>query len=238
MALWDSPSSLGFKGLVKIESTPENHKDFFSSLSIYFLQQYDIELDKNSLNELINTCDAYVSMHHSEGFGLTLAEAMYLGKPTLATNYSGNTEFMNQDNSYLIDYQMGLIEEPDSNFCAKTIWANPILDDAVDKLREVYENSDLRKFKTKNASLYVKEKLSFYAIGGIIKNRLNYIYADFDNFTTNQNQNIYLINQLQLAKTENQQMQREIRRMKKNIIIRFILILKNLTRKIKKSRRK
>ena len=199
---------------------------------------YDIELDKNSLNQLINTCDAYVSMHHSEGFGLTLAEAMYLGKPTLATNYSGNTEFMNQDNSYLIDYQMGLIEEPDSNFCAKTIWANPILDDAVNKLIEVYENSDLRKLKAKNASLNVKEKLSFQAIGGIIKNRLDHLYTDFDNFATNQNQNIYLINQLHLAKTENQQMQREIRRMKKNIIIRFILILKNLTRKIKKSRRK
>lgn len=199
---------------------------------------YDVELDKNSLNQLINTCDAYVSMHHSEGFGLTLAEAMYLGKPTVATNYSGNTEFMNQDNSYLIDYQIGLIEEPDSNFCAKTIWAKPMLDDAVDKLIEVYENSDLRKLKAKNASQYVKEKLSFYAIGGIIKNRLNHLYANFDNFTTNQNQNIYLINQLQLAKTENQQMQREIRRMKKNIIIRFILILKNLIRKIKKSRNK
>jgi len=199
---------------------------------------YDIELDKNSLNHLINTCDAYVSMHHSEGFGLTLAEAMYLGKPTVATNYSGNTEFMNQDNSFLIDYQMGLIQEPDSNFCAKTIWANPILDDAVNKLIEVYKNSDLRKLKAKHASLNVKEKLSFQAIGGIIKNRLDHLYTDFDNFATSQNQNIYLINQLQLAKTENQQMQREIRRMKKNIIIHFVLILKNLIRKIKKSRRK
>lgn len=194
---------------------------------------YDVKLDKNSLNQLINTCDAYVSMHHSEGFGLTLAEAMYLGKPTIATNYSGNTEFMNHDNSYLIDYQIGLIEEPDSNFCAKTIWANPILDDAVEKLIEVYENSNLRKFKTQNASRYIKDKLSFYSIGKIIKNRLNDLYINFDNFTTNQNQNIYLINQLQLAKTENEQIQREIRRMKKNIIIRFILILKNLTRKIK-----
>ena len=56
---------------------------------------YDIELDKNRVNHLINLCDSYVSMHHSEGFGLTLAEAMYLGKPVVATNYSGNTEFMN-----------------------------------------------------------------------------------------------------------------------------------------------
>ncbi|MBC7846060.1 MAG: glycosyltransferase family 4 protein [Flavobacterium sp.] len=199
---------------------------------------YDIELDKNSLNQLINTCDAYVSMHHSEGFGLTLAEAMYLGKPTVATNYSGNTEFMNQDNSYLIDYKISLIEEPDLNFCAKTIWANPILGDAVDKLKEVYENSELRKLKASNASLYIKDKLSFYTIGSIIKNRLNHLHTKFDDLITNQNQNIYLINQLQLAKTEKEKIHREIRRMKKNIIIRFILILKNSTRKIKKSRSK
>lgn len=194
---------------------------------------FDIELDKNSVNQLINKCDAYVSMHHSEGFGLTLAEAMYLGKPTLATNYSGNTEFMNENNSYLINYQLSHIEEPDLNFCAKTLWANPILSDAVDKLVEVYENYDLRKIKGINASLYVKDKLSFYAIGTIIKNRLNHLHTNFDDLITNQNQNIYFINQLQLAKTENAQIQREIRRMKKNIIIRFILILKNLTRKIK-----
>jgi hypothetical protein len=58
MALWDSPSSLGFKGLVKIESTPENHKDFFISLSVYFLQQYNIELDKSG-SDITRLC--YVS---------------------------------------------------------------------------------------------------------------------------------------------------------------------------------
>src|SRR5690606_34899208 len=51
----------------------------------------NMNLDKNSVNHLINDSDCYVSMHHSEGFGLTLAEAMCLGKPTVATNYSGNT---------------------------------------------------------------------------------------------------------------------------------------------------
>lgn len=58
MALWDSPSSLGIKGLVKVESTIENHKDFFFSLSIYFLQQYNIELDKSG-SDITRLC--YVS---------------------------------------------------------------------------------------------------------------------------------------------------------------------------------
>ncbi|NHM01685.1 BT4734/BF3469 family protein [Flavobacterium difficile] len=58
MALWDSPSSLGFKGLVKIDSNVDNHKLYFSSLSIYFLQKYDIELDKSG-SDITRLC--YVS---------------------------------------------------------------------------------------------------------------------------------------------------------------------------------
>ena len=45
-------------------------------------------------NRLIVSCDAYVSLHRSEGFGITMAEAMLLGKPVVATDYSGNIDFM------------------------------------------------------------------------------------------------------------------------------------------------
>ncbi len=49
-------------------------------------------------------CDCYVSLHRSEGLGLTMAEAMACGKPVIATGYSGNLEFMTQDNSHLVPY--------------------------------------------------------------------------------------------------------------------------------------
>lgn len=195
---------------------------------------HDLELDKNSVNHLINSCDSYVSMHHSEGFGLTLAEAMFLSKPVVATNYSGNTEFMNEDNSFLVNYQLGGIQNADGTFCSKTIWANPLMQDAIDKLREVYNNEAVRKLKADRAGVFVKEKLSFLTIGAIIKNRLDYLYSNFDDLVTNQSQYAYFINKLQLATAENQYLKREIKRMKKNLIIRFVLFLKNLVRKIKK----
>ena len=44
---------------------------------------------------MIASCDCYVSLHRSEGLGLTMAEAMYFGKPVIATAYSGNLDFMN-----------------------------------------------------------------------------------------------------------------------------------------------
>ena len=55
---------------------------------------------------LMNAADCYVSLHRAEGFGYTLAEAMWLGKPVIATGYSGNLDYMNPDNSYLVDHRL------------------------------------------------------------------------------------------------------------------------------------
>ena len=60
---------------------------------------------------LIKMSDCFVSLHRSEGFGLGLAEAMLLGKPVIATGYSGNLDFMNRDNSLLVDYERVEIKE-------------------------------------------------------------------------------------------------------------------------------
>ena len=48
---------------------------------------------------MIAGCDCYASLHRSEGFGITMAEAMLLGKPVIATGYSGNLDFMRPENS-------------------------------------------------------------------------------------------------------------------------------------------
>ena len=55
---------------------------------------------KDDLYTLVSSCDCFVSLHRSEGFGLTLAEAMYFKKPVIATGYSGNMDFMNVNNSF------------------------------------------------------------------------------------------------------------------------------------------
>ena len=50
--------------------------------------------------------DVYVSLHRSEGFGLVMAESMYVGTPVIATDWSGNTEFMNSDTACMVGYDM------------------------------------------------------------------------------------------------------------------------------------
>jgi len=53
------------------------------------------------VHNLIRSCDAFVSLHRPEGYGLGLAEAMYLGLPVIGTGYSGNMAFMTPETPLL-----------------------------------------------------------------------------------------------------------------------------------------
>ena len=89
---------------------------------------------------LVELCDCYISLHRSEGFGLTMAEAMAIGKPVIATAYSGNLEFMTAQNSYLcgfVEREVGAECEP---YPPSAHWADPDLDHAASLMRQVFED--------------------------------------------------------------------------------------------------
>ena len=90
-------------------------------------------------NALIALADCYVSLHRSEGFGLTLAEAMALGKPVIATGYSGNLDFMTAENSYLVMARPVLVGGDSAIYPANGRWGEPDLADAARLMRHVYE---------------------------------------------------------------------------------------------------
>ena len=68
---------------------------------------WDETLTRADQMALVAAADCMVSLHRSEGLGLHLAEAMWLGTPTIATRYSGNLDFMDDDNSLLVDCDAG-----------------------------------------------------------------------------------------------------------------------------------
>jgi glycosyltransferase involved in cell wall biosynthesis len=96
-------------------------------------------MDREELAALIDTADCYFSPHRAEGFGLTLLEAMALGKPVIATNYSGNVDFMTADNSYPIDYRMAALTRDYGPYMRGAEWAEPDLDHAARLIRQVVE---------------------------------------------------------------------------------------------------
>ena len=124
----------------------------------------DIQLMVESLSdlsvwELIHTSDVVLSLHRAEGFGLHLAEAMALGKIVIATDWSGNCDFMNARNSMLVPASLIPVEDADgvyhSDFCAK--WADPDLDAASHAIRRIAESPELRKQLGNQAMIDIQE---------------------------------------------------------------------------------
>ncbi|OFW05484.1 MAG: hypothetical protein A3H96_12280 [Acidobacteria bacterium RIFCSPLOWO2_02_FULL_67_36] len=100
----------------------------------------DRVLPRQQVLSLMRRADCYVSLHRTEGFGLTLAEAMDLGKPVVATGYSGNLDFMTASNSFLVDYRLVPVQQNWGPYTEGHVWADPDLDHAAALMRLVYED--------------------------------------------------------------------------------------------------
>jgi glycosyltransferase involved in cell wall biosynthesis len=104
------------------------------------IQVIDDYLPRDIQLAVLNACDAYVSLHRAEGFGLTPAEAMALGKPVIATAYSGNLEFMNESNSFLVPFRLVPVPPGTDPYPSEARWADPDIDAAARLMRHVYTN--------------------------------------------------------------------------------------------------
>jgi glycosyltransferase involved in cell wall biosynthesis len=104
----------------------------------------DSYISRNQLHSLLNECQIYISLHRSEGYGLTLAEAMALGKPVIATGYSGNMDFMNSENSILVPYNLVPVGDDAFPYAEDARWAQPDIEFAARAIRELSLDSEKR----------------------------------------------------------------------------------------------
>jgi glycosyltransferase involved in cell wall biosynthesis len=105
----------------------------------------DEHLDAPDQLALIESADALVSLHRSEGLGLHLAEAMWLGTPVLATGYSGNLDLMDESCAALVRYELTRVEHGDDAYPDTAEWADPDLDHAVELMRRLVRDGDWRE---------------------------------------------------------------------------------------------
>ncbi len=103
-------------------------------------------------NAMVASCDCFVSLHRSEGLGLTMAEAMFFGKPVIATAYSGNLDFMTEENSFLVPAQPTRIGPDASPYPPDGEWAEPDLDRAAELMRAVFHDRAAREERGRRAA--------------------------------------------------------------------------------------
>lgn len=117
--------------------------------------------------------DCVVSPHRSEGYGLNLAEALLLGKSVIATNYSGNVDFMNEENSYPIAYRLVELESQCGPYLPGALWAEPNFDDLVAKMRCVVADRNAAEARADRGKLKLLQDFDSKAIGKRLKARLD-----------------------------------------------------------------
>lgn len=132
----------------------------------------DRSLSGEELSGLMAACDCYVSLHRSEGFGLTLAEAMAIGKPVIGTGYSGNLDFMNAENSYLVDYELGRVGPDCEIYPPEGRWARPSVEHAAELMRRVAERPEEAAAIGVRARKDIARELSPQATGAAMRRRL------------------------------------------------------------------
>jgi glycosyltransferase involved in cell wall biosynthesis len=182
--------------------------------------------EKNTLHNIIKGCDSYISLHRSEGFGLTMAEAMFFAKPTIGTGYSGNLEFMTNENSFLVDYEMAKAGVDYANYDKNTIWSEPNVDHAATLLKKIKENSNSVSKIALKGQATIKDDFSSQKIGNYIKNRLQTILSTFEINPMKNELISYFI--------KNEKLEREMYIVNKSKLMRSILDIKLYFRNRKK----
>jgi glycosyltransferase involved in cell wall biosynthesis len=135
----------------------------------------DRTMDRAHVNGLIHMSDCLVSLHRSEGFGFTMAEAMYLAKPVIATAYSGNLDFTTADNSFLVGYDLVPVPPGCEPYDPGILWAEPRIGDAVCQMRLVASDPEIRCARGRAGQGYIQKHFSSEAVGRLMMDRLSVI---------------------------------------------------------------
>jgi len=145
-----------------------------ASLNVRIISKHLSDADYLSL---LAACDCYVSLHRSEGLGIPMAEAMYLGKPVIATAYGGNVDFMNANNSLLLKYELVELDGDKGPYEKGNVWADPDVEHASELMRWVRQNRESAGRIGERAAKDIREFMNPETASEEMRARLQQIYS-------------------------------------------------------------
>jgi glycosyltransferase involved in cell wall biosynthesis len=152
--------------LARLKALAQNHS----------IKIVDEKLSQEQIISFLFSINCYVSLHRLESFGLKMAEAMALGKPVIATAFSGNMDFMNPSNSYLVKYDLVKLPEDFGLYKKGMSWAEPNLSHAAKLMRHVFENQSEASQVGRLAALDIKSFYSLSNVQSVYKERLDMLF--------------------------------------------------------------
>jgi glycosyltransferase involved in cell wall biosynthesis len=160
---------------VNADADPDGYAELVALAGDAAVDFYDGYWPSAEVHDLMAACDAYVSLHRSEGTGLTIAEAMALGKPVIVTDWSGSTDFADASNSFPVSYALTTIPRNIGPYRAGEVWAEPDIDHAAAVMRHVAGNREEAQQRGHAARLRMQQDYSDAAIASLVRARLDVI---------------------------------------------------------------
>ncbi len=165
--------------VIKVQNADANPSDFAAlHEAIRDLPGTEIisaTLSRSDVYALEAACDCFVSLHRSEGFGLAVAECMYLGKPVISTDWSAPSEFLNRDNGYPVGYSLVQLTENHGPYGRGASWAEADVGHASELMRKVVSDPAGASRMGAAARRTIEERFSPEVIGARYRRRLEAI---------------------------------------------------------------
>ena len=129
---------------------------------------------RSEMDDLIAVCDAFISLHRSEGFGSGAAEALAAGKAVVATDYSGTTDLINDQTGYPVAFDLAPVEVVAYLAAEVQVWANPRHDAAVAALRQIAADPDHAEIMARRGFALLRHRHAPEAVGRLVTGLLRH----------------------------------------------------------------
>lgn len=137
------------------------------------VQYVDRKLSREDMLSLIASCDAYVSPHRSEGFGLGPAQAMFLQKPVIATDFSSTQDFVNAQTGYPVAYTLIPVGEGEYPGFDGQVWADVDTDQAAQIMKQLAQHPDQGVERGKQAFARILEQYHLLSVAKAYAERIS-----------------------------------------------------------------